>query len=110
MAKIVYNSVIPFEGYKCVNVFGVLFVRKGRTLKFKDINHEAIHTRQMREMLFVLFYVWYGVEWFVKWCVYRDAHRAYREIGFEREAYKYEWFSFYPDNRKHFAWWREVWR
>lgn len=104
----VYNNIIPFKGYKCVNLFGVLFVRKGKTMKYKDFNHEKIHTRQMQEMLYVPFYVWYLVEWLVRLCIYRDAHKAYRNIGFEREAYKYECFSFYPNNRKHYAWVKEM--
>jgi len=27
--KIIYNNIIPFKGYKGINLFGVLFVRKG---------------------------------------------------------------------------------
>ena len=26
--KVIYNKVIPINGYKCVNLFGVLFVRE----------------------------------------------------------------------------------
>ena len=42
--KAIYNKVIPFKGYKCVNLFGVLFVREGCTMRAEDYNHEAIHT------------------------------------------------------------------
>ena len=27
--RVIYNKVIPFKGFKCVNLFGVLFVREG---------------------------------------------------------------------------------
>ena len=27
--KVIYNNIIPFKGFKCINLFGVLFVRKG---------------------------------------------------------------------------------
>ena len=26
--KIIYNNIIPFKGFKCINLFGVLFARK----------------------------------------------------------------------------------
>lgn len=42
--KVIYNRLIPFKGYKCVNLFGVLFVREGCTMTATDYNHEAIHT------------------------------------------------------------------
>ena len=29
--KVIYNKIIPLKGYKCINLFGVLFVRKGCT-------------------------------------------------------------------------------
>lgn len=106
--KTIYNDIIPFKGYKCVNVCGVLFVRKGAVMRFKDFNHERIHTKQMQETLFLFFYLWYLVEWLIKLCACRDSHKAYRNISFEREAYKYERFSFYPKHRKHFAWIREL--
>lgn len=48
--KVIYNKIIPFKGYKCINLFGVLFVRKGCTMSESDYNHEAIHTKQMKEL------------------------------------------------------------
>ena len=49
--KVIYNKVIPFKGFKCVNLFGVLFVREGCTMRTEDYNHEAIHTAQMSAVL-----------------------------------------------------------
>jgi hypothetical protein len=40
--KIIYNKVIPFKGFKAINLFGFLFARK--PLSESDINHETIHT------------------------------------------------------------------
>lgn len=40
--KVVYNKIIPFPGYKCVNIFGILFTRS--KLKLTDYTHESIHT------------------------------------------------------------------
>lgn len=27
--KVIYNNIIPFKGYKAINLFGLVFVRKG---------------------------------------------------------------------------------
>lgn len=54
--KIIYNKLIPFKGFAAINLFGVLFARKEcKPLSERTINHEAIHTAQMRELLYVGF-------------------------------------------------------
>lgn len=103
--KIVYNNVIPFKGYKAINLCGVLFVRKGKTMRDVDLNHEAIHTAQMKEMLYVFFYLWYVAEWIVQLFLCKfDSHKAYRSISFEREAYSNQSYLLYLDERGHFTW------
>lgn len=42
--KIIRNRFIPFKGFKAINLFGVLFVRKEAALTRAVINHEEIHT------------------------------------------------------------------
>lgn len=101
--KVVYNDWIPFSGFKAINLFGVLFVRNGKTLSEKDLNHERIHTAQMKEMLYVFFYLWYFVEWIIKLFVY--GHKAYRNLSFEREAYYNDDYLEYLSTRDSFAWW-----
>lgn len=49
--------------------------------------HERIHLRQQLEMLILPFYIWYVMEWAVKWARCKDSSKAYYDIGFEREAY-----------------------
>lgn len=102
--KVIYNNIIPFPGFKAINMFGVLFVRKGCTMKETDINHEMIHTAQMKEMGYVLYYVWYLVEWLIKLAMLRDFHKAYRAVSFEREAYTYEPNLIYLNLRNKYAW------
>ena len=102
--KIIYNNIIPFPGFKAINLFGVLFVRKGCTMSESDINHEMIHTLQMKEMGYVLFYLWYLVEWLVKLAKLRDSNKAYRAISFEREAYGNEKNLIYTITRAKYAW------
>ena len=106
--KIVVNKYIPFKGYKAMNVFGILFCRKDCQIDEETINHECIHTAQMKEMLYIPFYIWYGFEWFFKLFVYWDSHKAYRAIGFEREAYRYEGAFEYLKNRRHFEWFKHI--
>ena len=102
--EIVRNNIIPFKGYKCVNLFGILFVRDDAVIGSVDINHESIHTAQMKEMLYVFFYLWYVIEWLVRLVQYRNAHTAYRNIGFEREAYTNQRNMGYLQGRGHYAW------
>jgi len=103
--KIIRNSIIPIKGCKAINLFGVLFVRKGACMGVDDLTHEKIHTRQMQEMLYVGFYLWYVVEWIVRLfaCGF-DCHRAYRRISLEREAYALQAYRRYPEYRQHYAW------
>ena len=103
--KIIYNDIIPFKGFKAVNLLGVLFVRNGATLTDIDINHEAIHTAQMRETLYVGFYLWYVMEWLARLIAAGfKAHEAYRSISFEREAYEHEDEPGYLESRRPYAW------
>lgn len=98
---VIYNNILPVKGFKCINLFGVLFVRKGLKMTDVDLNHEAIHTKQMKEMLYVFFYLWYVIEWIVR--LFKRGN-AYRNISFEREAYSNQCYLKYNKERKRFAW------
>lgn len=100
--KVIYNKAIPFKGYKCVNLFGVLFVREGCTMSATDYNHEAIHTAQMKELLYVPFYLLYVLEWLWHLARLWDAKAAYRAVSFEKEAYAHEGEADYLNTRKKF--------
>lgn len=109
--KIVYNSIIPFKGYLAINLFGIFFVRNEYRNKVKpvDVNHESIHTAQMKELLYIPFYIVYLLEWLFRLLFTKDAfsHYAYRHISFEREAYDNERNLEYLKTRKRFAQWRK---
>ena len=110
--KVIYNSIIPFKGYMAINLFGVLFVRKEYKGAIDDIdlNHEAIHTEQIKELFFIFFYIIYVLEWLYRLLFTKDrfSHMAYRNISFEKEAYNNESNLNYLQNRKSFAQWRVV--
>lgn len=102
--KIIYNNIIPFKGYKAINIFGIIFARS--PLSDTDKNHEAIHTAQMKEMLYIFFYIWYIAEYIINIFKYKDLHKAYKNIRFEIEAYNNQNNPFYVNHRKLFAWMR----
>lgn len=110
--KIIYNNIIPFKGFAAINLFGILFVRNDCKAQVSDrmINHESIHTAQMKEMLWIFFYLWYIIEWFIKLFKYGNSNEdgrgdAYHNISFEREAYDNEANQQYLNSRKHYSWW-----
>lgn len=101
--KIIYNNFIPFKGFAAINLFGILFVRKGVKVSEEMINHEAIHTAQMKEMFYVIFYLWYIIEYIIRrWN--NTADEAYKKISFEREAYANENNKNYLAERKMYNW------
>ena len=101
--KIIYNTLIPFKGFTAINLFGIIFARKEcEPLGKRTLNHEAIHTAQMKELLYVGFYLWYVIEWLVKLFIY--GKQAYRNISFEREAYMNQGIMGYLQGRGHYAW------
>ena len=99
--KIIRNKYIPFQGFKAINLFGILFVRGNARISERTLRHEAIHTAQMKEMLYIFFYLWYVVEWIIR--LFMEGN-AYRNISFENEAYTNEDNIIYLESRKRFAW------
>ena len=84
-----------------MNLFGVLFVRGNARIDDITLNHEKIHTAQIKELWYIFFYLWYIIEWLIRLFMKGN---AYRNISFEREAYSNEKDLSYLDNRKRFAW------
>lgn len=84
--KIIYNNYIPFNGFKAINLFGIVFAR--RKLSQKDIKHELIHTKQMKKYFYIGFYILYILEYIKNLFVYKfNTKAAYKNISFEKEAY-----------------------
>lgn len=101
--RIVRNRWIPVKGFAAMNLFGVLFVRPEARITDTLINHERIHSAQMRELGYAPFYVAYLCEWIAR--LFKPGN-AYRQISFEREAYANERCPDYLSIRKPFAQWR----
>lgn len=100
--KIVRSRYLPpLRRHAAINLFGVFFVHPDVHVSKRLINHERIHTAQMRELLYLPFYLIYLIEWLVR-LLFKD--NAYLSIGFEREAYRHERDPEYLEHRKHYAW------
>lgn len=106
--KIIYNTILPFKyflgrKFLAINIFGVLFVRKELKDKLTDIviNHESIHSEQIKETLFIPFYIFYILEWFIK--LFKYGTNSYKNISFEREANVNEKNKDYIASRKHYS-------
>ena len=141
--KIIVNKFIPFKGFLCINLFGLLFTRYSfDRISPLVINHEGIHTKQYLEFTIafaiifglavilglspwclliipIAYYVWYALEWFLRLLIqlatlfkaedgkYKaHLYKAYRNVLFEQEAYKFQNDLDYLHRRKIFAWLR----
>lgn len=107
--NIIYNTIIPVKGFLAMNLFGLIFARpKLKTLSpyYKDIviRHEEIHTEQYKELLYLFFLVWYGLEYVIKLLFCWNFKEAYKSVSFEQEANLHETDENYLNNRKHYAW------
>lgn len=95
------------KGY-CLNLFGTLWTRDKSWIDRYVINHERIHNAQMRELLIIPFYIIYILEWLIRIIQFRNAHKAYRNISFEREAYAHGHDLGYLKRRQKFASFRKL--
>lgn len=130
MAKVIYNNLIPFNGYQAMAFWPVIFARTAaKYLQGYVKNHESIHLRQQFEVLVVsvalllmlilsldlswwwmalapfVYYILYVIEYLVRLCLYGNHNEAYRNISFEQEAFMYEKdFNYLAKDRAVFAW------
>lgn len=117
--KIIYNSIIPFQGYAFINICGILFGRKEYKNKINEkvINHESIHSEQMKELGYIFFYIFYLLEWIIKipfsWFYKQPSGKyitkvAYHSISFEQEAFYNENDYDYLNERKRYNWIKRI--
>lgn len=94
--KIIQNKFIPFPGFKLITIFCWIFTKNKALVTEKDCEHEYIHWQQQKELLILLFYLWYIIEYLIKLFITLDHKIAYRSISFEQQAYS--------NNKKHYGW------
>jgi len=89
MKKVFYSKRFPPKGFAAINLFGLIIGRSEYgSLSVRELNHEKIHSRQIVEMLWVFFYLFYFIEWLIRLVQFRSPMQAYYNISFEREAYR----------------------
>lgn len=104
---IIKNNLIPFGDYSTINLFGILFTKE-KSLSNKTINHESIHTAQMKEMGFIFFYLWYVIEYVLIRLFHKKQGDAYHDVSFEEEAYNNDDNLEYLKTRKHYSWFKYI--
>lgn len=79
------------KGYSGLTMYPFVFL-KSKVLKDDAvlINHEKIHLKQQLELCLLLFYIVYGIEFICRYIQYKNTHKAYKNISFERESYANE--------------------
>lgn len=108
-----FNKFLKFILSIDQSIIGITLCPFGIYLKdsyLKDnviINHEKIHWRQQIEMLVIFFYLWYGIEYFVR--LGSNPGFSYSSLSFEREAYDNDKNLKYLEVRKPYAWVKYIW-
>lgn len=93
-------SVITFGFANGITLWPFIILNKENE---STVLHEKIHIKQQQEMIVIFFYLWYVMEWLLKFIKYRNFDLSYRNISFEREAYKNNNIQ-YLNSRKHYSW------
>lgn len=112
---IIYNDTILkliswFMSIGGITIWPVIILREKykqlhwESRRKKTINHESIHIQQQQELLIVLFYLIYVLEFIIKLIIYGKPKRAYQNISFEREAYANDTNENYLKTRKRYNW------
>lgn len=70
-----------------------------------SLNHEKIHFEQGKELLFIGFWLLYGLNYLINLFRFKfDTGKAYRNIVFEKEAYGMQHDLTYISKRKRYNW------
>lgn len=124
---IIKNTKFLLPGFAAFNFMGIIFKRPNVEVTPRLISHELIHTRQLVEVTIALlpimilisaltswwvlllapftYYIWYGLEYSIRFLCTFNQNKAYHGMLFEVEAYEYQHIDAmdirYP-KRKHF--------
>lgn len=112
--KIVKNKILPVKGFGSMTLFNLLLTRQDHVGQ-QTINHETTHLEQAFDFHlwyfgFIIFYIWYILEWILKLPSALFGYRPYYSISFEQEAYRNQSNPNYLNERKHFAWLKYVFK
>lgn len=97
-----------FWKYRGITLWPFIILKKEYREDKVLVNHEKIHLRQQIELLILPFYLWYGIEFLIRYFQYNSWDKAYRNISFEREAYQNEKELDYLGKRKVWGFWKHI--
>lgn len=105
---LISKFIVPKE-YVGITLFPFIVLRHHQ-LKENSIlvNHEKIHLRQQLELLVIPFFIWYGLEFLIRYWKHRNWRMAYLNISFEREAYTNEKDLNYLEKRSWYGFLRYI--
>ena len=86
---LIHTRCFPPRPYSAITLFPFVFYNDD-TLPTPTLRHETVHLYQQLFLLVVPFYVLYVLFWLIGLLRYRNHDRAYRNIPFERSAYRLE--------------------
>lgn len=126
----VADVVLSFSGCHTITIGPFVFSKRKESDVTQAVkNHETCHSCQWIELacvtgslVFLLqlmagisawwyllasvaFYLWYGIEFLVRWAMYREWSKSYKMVSFEQEAYASEHDNNYIENRHMFTGW-----
>ena len=98
---VLVNKFLLAKGFNGISLWPFVIL-KDKSFKNDPVllNHEKIHLKQQAEMLLVFFYVWYAIEFCIRFLQYKNKFLAYRNISFEKEAYRNELNMNYIKDRR----------
>lgn len=87
MFKLVCSRLFS-GGVRGIAIFPFIIMRNESLKEDKVfINHEKIHIHQQLELLVIPFFIFYLIEFVVRYVQFGDWETAYYNISFEKEAY-----------------------
>jgi len=114
--RIIRSKFPRLFGQKYIILPWAVYAAPQANILENDLDHEAIHMEQWKELLIIIFLLWYVIEWLIKVLIYTlkwaikgckkgafSWHELYRSISFEREAYTNDKNPNYLRTRKRYA-------
>jgi hypothetical protein len=101
--KLKRTKFLRLIGRKYLTTPWAVYAAPMAIIRDNDLSHEAIHQKQWNELTWVVFMLWYSIEFMIKLFKYKKCHSTYRNLSFEREAYANDRDENYLKTRKRYA-------
>ena len=100
---IISKYLVP-KNYVGLTIYPFIFIKnKAQIEDAYLLNHENIHLQQQKELFWIFFFILYFTEYAIGVFRYKNHNKAYKNISFEKEAYKNESNLNYLLYRKKFS-------